>query len=47
MMAVMNAVFLNVNNLFTNLPPNEVIDICADTLYSLENRILQEINSFY
>ena len=36
--------FFYVNSLFTNLPPNEVTNVCADTLYSLENLILNRNN---
>ena len=33
--------FFDVKRLFTNVPLNEVIDICADKLNSLENPILK------
>ena len=34
----------DVKSLFTNVPLNEVIDICGDTLYSLENPFLVRKN---
>ena len=34
----------DVKSLFTSVPLNEVIDICADTLYSLENPTLKRNN---
>ena len=37
--------FFEVKSLFTNVPLNEVIDICANTLYSLDNPI-RKITSF-
>ena len=36
----------DVKSLFTNEALNEVIDTCADELYSLENQFLREIISF-
>ena len=34
----------DVKSLFTNVPLNEVIHVCADTLYSLENPVLKRNN---